>query len=1311
MLRRIFTFVGLHFLAAFVCFSYAQQVRLERLTQNETQAVFRIQAEWTTVQKPDDLRSQTAHSFLASLTEGWPTISEPIVMPRLALATVEAAGDQYETFSVKHITDKSLFQSYTGDLAALTQIGMERKKATATLFAKLVSYDPATETLRRYTTYTITVRFGTGTVLSKTEACTNPHLATTQSILSTGRWFRFPITEDGLYKIDAAYLQTLGVSGTIDWTKIQVYGNGGKMLPAKNCDPRPGDLQSVSISVVTDGVIFYAIGPSGWNYNAEQNQWEHYIHDFSNENVYFVRVDESTQNTVKTTAAPLQTNPVTLLETTGRWFKEEDKINIGGDSGTGLDWLGQEVAGGGSLTVVDQVFEGLTSGTVRYRSRLAARANPGAQIAVVSGATTIHQLVSRIVDLNQSLGVKASGELFSFSNPATTSSKQTIQYRIAKTDNEPRFWMDWIEAIYPQSLTATNNYLRFATPEAEKGEMLLSLRGFSGTPSVWDITESNAIKQLAVETAGGAFQVRLNVSGRPRELVAFVPSGFTFKKPNIGTAVSNQNLHGITAIPQFVIVTPTDFKAQAENLAQYRRSQGITTEVIELNHILNEFSGGVMDMRAMRDYFKFLYDKDKNDIFKYVLLLGDGHYDYRNINGTYNTLKNWLPVYQTEESFDEITSFTSDDYFGLLDDNEGVWEWLFDASSSFERMDIGIGRFVVQSANQAAAVINKIKHYEHPKNFGAWRSRFTFIADDEIAGSRQPESDLHTQNADMIARMIEQMEPDINLNKIYAISYNPVATANGRRVPEARDDIYRAFNDGTLIWNYSGHGGYEALADEKLVLLEELNELTNFDTLPIIVTATCSFGHWDYADKQSGAEVAFLNADGGAVAVFTTVRPVYTTSSLDALNPGLNRQLTIQMVTREPNGLPQRLGDVLRITKNTTAGSQDNNRKFNLFGDPTMRVGLPSLETTITSINGQAPTENIQIKALDKVEMKGEIIQHNGQRDATFTGKVDVMVYDTPRQVSLRDSQYLPDGQYKVYRDLIFRGRASVRSGQFSLTFITPKDISYSNANGRISLYAAGTQRDAIGHSLKIVIGGTSTNPVKDLTGPKIQVFLNDTTFVSGGITHKKPRLIAKLFDENGLNTVGTGIGHELLLILDGDEQNARNLGEFFVGDENSFQRGTVSFELPELTPGSHSLTLKAWDVSNNSAIAALDFTVADEQNLTIRNLANYPNPTLGPTRFILEHNQLSGQMAEAEIKIFTLSGRLIRHIGTDELLPNGILSGSTLQYNWDGRDEDGDLPATGVYLYKAKLKITDESAENPNKQQAELIEKLVIIR
>lgn len=1247
--------------------------------------------------------------WVNAATAQQPTASETIPLSGLGAPSVHITASAYEDVRLEAALPESLAVHLATTPAVVENVGMERKKPSGTVVVRLLTYDAATQTLRRYSKIEAVITSQPD--LNKTVACENSQLGVSNSVLANGRWFKFPVTEEGVYKIDAAWLTAAGVTGTVDWTKIQVFGNGGMMLPASNCNTRPADLQAVPVMRASDGVYFHANSLKNWTYDTVNNQWRHELNVFSTENVYFVRVDAAAQRLVQMATEPAQTNPQRLTTAEGRWFIEEDKDNIGGESGSGLDWLGTVVSGGGTYTPLDQVLEGLTNGLVRYRTRVVVRANPSPLVSIENASASIlASYYAWAVDLNASTDIKATSLISSFSQPATAGVKQTVKIRLQNVENGPRAWLDWLEAIYPRSLTANNQYLRFVTPSDQVGETEFALSGFPSAPVVWDVTNHNAVVQLPVTESGGAYLIRLNLlTDVPREIVAFTTASTNILKPGTATAVTNQNLHGISVIPDFVIVTPSEFKTQAEELAAYRRQDGLTVEVVDIEHIRNEFGGGLNDMRAMRDYFKYLYDRDTAGKFRYVLFFGDGHYDYRNIKAKAGTLKNWIPAYETVESLDPETSFTSDDYFGLLDDYEGIWPWILNSYSGNERLDIGIGRFVVQTVTQANNVLRKIKHYENPSTFGAWRTRFTFVADDDIAGSRGSESDLHTQNADQVAELVDAYAPDINLNKVYAISYNPVITALGRRVPEARTDLLRAFDEGTLIWNYSGHGGSEELADEKLLVQDDVEGLTNFDKLTVLVTATCSFGHWDYNDKQSGAELMLLNSDGGAVAVFTTVRVVYTSREIDSLNPGLNRQLIWHLMTREPNGLPRRLGDALRLTKNTTAGAQDNNRKFNLFGDPTMRIGLPTQKVTVDQMNGQTmgdPNVTITLRALDHVTVQGRVLKADGQTDTAFNGQIEVQVFDAERYVRLRSYDKIP--QYRVQKDLIYRGKVTVQNGTYNLVFVSPKDISYSNRTGRISVYATSANEDAIGNTEQFIVGGTSTTPIVDTKGPSVSLFLNDETFYSGGLTHAQPKLIVKLFDENGLNTVGTGIGHQLLLVVDGNEANAQDLGQYFTGDANSYQSGRVVFQLPELPAGRHTLTVKAWDVMNNATLATLEFVVGETADLKIRNLANYPNPTVGPTRFIVEHNQSAGKNATAELKIFTISGRLIRSIPTDELIPGGLLQGSTLQYQWDGRDENGDALATGVYLYKVRMGIETEDGAM---QYAEQIEKLALIR
>ncbi|MEX1054442.1 MAG: type IX secretion system sortase PorU, partial [Rhodothermales bacterium] len=486
------------------------------------------------------------------------------------------------------------------------------------------------------------------------------------------------------------------------------------------------------------------------------------------------------------------------------------------------------------------------------------------------------------------------------------------------------------------------------------------------------------------------------------------------------------------------------------------------------------------------------------------------------------------------------------------------------------------------------------------------------VADDAFNGIRPVEEstpDLHTQNADVVAELIEQEYPLINIRKIYGISYTR-EFLGGWKLPAVESDIHAALNDGVLVMNYSGHGGEFGLAQEEIFTATDAAALQNLDRLPIFVTATCSFGWWDLGNEQSGAEVLLLNPNGGAIALLTTVRLVYTSSAIGSLNVGLNRALASEMFTLEENGLPRRLGDILRDTKNRPVGYQGNNRKFNLLGDPTLRVGIPNRQTAVETVNGTPISENPRLRALDEVTVTGSVRTANGDVDTGFDGQANLSVFDAERRVQLAVRVAMPRNYYTVREDLIWRGVVPVTGGRFEATFVVPKDISYSNEPGRITLYASNESMQAAGFTENVTVGGTSDNPPNDAVGPDITIFLNDTTFVSGGLTPPNPKLIVRLADQSGINAVGAGVGHEMLLVVDGDEQHAVDISSRFESEPNSYRRGSVTFnfdEYPiELDDGPHTLTVRAWDVINNSSSATVDFLLSSVDDLVLRNVFNY---------------------------------------------------------------------------------------------------------
>ncbi len=1094
---------------------------------------------------------------------------------------------------------------------------------------------------------------------------------------------------------------------------------------------RPVDLEETAVYAIGggdgsfdagDAVFFYAEGPRGWYYDQTEEAWRHYVHPFSMTTHAFLQIGAEGGLKVVEEQAHSPAGAVPIDRFTAHTFIENDLVNLGqsDNAGSGYDWLGELVDEEfRSQEIISVTLPGMTPGTARYRSRIVARSNPAATLAFVSNGVTIAQKQMPVVftGANSADSWSARDAEIAFEQTVSAGEQLSLELTLTGGNADSKGWLDWLEVHYPRSFEATDGYLSFTLPSLSSTRAL-RLRDFETQPIVWDVTDRRRIKKLPVRPDGDGFELVLRPEfGIPTRLIAFTPASSVIRIPDPGSAVDNQDLHGNERNPEFVIITPSIFLAQATELARHRESEGLSVRVVDIEHIYNEFSGGTPDMRAVRDYLKFLYDREAIDgrpTLRYALLFGDGHFDFRGISEDEQSplSPNWIFPFETPETLYRQASYTSDDYFGLLDDHEGTWDWPGYAGRTSEVVDIGIGRFPVQTVEDAETVVRKIFSYESPTSSGRWRTRYTFAADDGPAGSRN-DRDLHTQNADIVARQVKEAFPQITQKKVYAISYPVETTVVGRRIPTAKQDLLSAIREGTLLWNYSGHGGWEGLADERLFTIEDIEGLDNKDKLTVFITATCSFGAFDRAREQSGAELLLTHEGGGAVALMTTVRLVVTWDNPNAYNLGLNLELNRHLLARDENGLPLRLGDVMRLTKSSAVGMQGNNRKFNLLGDPSMRLALPRARVDVERINGKDPAvAAVPLRALDRVTIDGVIRRPDGSRDAAFDGVVDVSVFDAARTVDIpeEDRRHLPGGGYSIQNDLIYRGKVTAQAGSFTSSFVVPRDISYSNAQGRISLYAESAQYDGLGAFANVTVGGTSDQPLDDREGPEIALFLNDTTFVSGGTTNEEPVLIARLFDDSGINTVGTGVGHELLLVVDEAQDKAIEISDRFEAELDSYQNGRVSYQLPMLEEGFHTLSVRAWDVLNNSTTKDLEFFVAPERDLVIRNLYTYPNPTRAgsETRFVFEHNQPPGTPAEIQIRIYSLDGRVIRQMDSFETLPEGTLSNASIQIPFNGRDQDLDLLSSGIYLYKVRIELPEAVG---NDGIVEQIGKLAVIR
>ena len=749
----------------------------------------------------------------------------------------------------------------------------------------------------------------------------------------------------------------------------------------------------------------------------------------------------------------------------------------------------------------------------------------------------------------------------------------------------------------------------------------------------------------------------------------------------------------------FIIVAYPDFVSQANSLANiHSTNDSLTSVIVTPSQIYNEFSSGAQDITAIRDFVKMFYDRAAGTPAaapKYLLLFGNASYDYKN---RMPDNMNFVPTYESPNGLDETASYSSDDYYGFLDDTDGPY--------TAELLDIGIGRFPVKTTDEASTMINKIVRYLAKNNpnsvstgcsnyassvSGDWRNMVCFVADDE-------EYNDFLTSSEARANYVDTLFKDYNLDKIYCDAYVQQSGAGGQRYPDVNDAINKRVEKGALIINYIGHGGEVGWALERILQISDIESWTNINNMPLFVTATCEFSRYDDPARVAAGELVLLNANGGGIALLTTSRLAYTSS-----NDNLTTNF-YQNVFKTNNGVYYTLGELNRISKNGTGSTVDTYiRNFVLLGDPALRLSYPINNVVTTSINGHPAGSTVEtLKAFSKVTVAGEIQDQSGNKLTDFNGIVYPTVYDKKTLThTLGNDPTSPIANFYIQKSILYKGKASVTNGNFSFTFIVPKDIAYNYGEGKISYYAEDAETNANGYyeGSKFIIGGSDSSVAIDRVGPKISLYMNDSTFVYGGLTNEKPLLLAYVSDSSGINTVGNGIGHDIVAVLDGNTAQSIVLNDYYQAALNSYQKGVIKYPFSNLADGTHTLKLKVWDIYNNSSEANTEFIVAQSAQLSLDHVLNYPNPFTTHTSFLFEHNHPCCSL-QVQIQIFTITGRLIKTI--DQVV-------QTIGYraepiDWDGLDDYGDPIARGVYIYKLKVKSDDGST-------AQKTEKLVILR
>lgn len=1105
---------------------------------------------------------------------------------------------------------------------------------------------------------------------------------TTNSVLETGDWFKIAVLNDGVFKLSYDFLKNLGLDvNNINPADIKIYGNSGKLLPRLNSTPRPDDIQQNAIYVFgeTDGVfnkddyvLFYGQSPHNWSFNSLSNKFDYKINEYSDTSFYFITVSNTGHAAKRISIQPsaVGTN-VNVTSFSDYAFHEVDAVNL---IKSGSRWLGE-------------VFDVITEYDFKFSFPNIDVNTPAIVDVAVSARSNTSSIFTVNVEnanFNMSMApvnITNSEAIFANENSSSaTFSPTNSLINVKVTYNKPSSvsigWLDKIVINTRRNLTMDGNQLFFRDLNSVGAGNVaqFNMNNAILVKKVWDVTDPFNVVEIASTLNGGTVSFA-TLTDSLKELVALTNN---FPQPISIGSVENQNLHGIVQA-DMVILSHPNFLSQAAQLSNFHSEEGLNVVTVTPQQIYNEFSSGSQDIVAVRDFMRMLYERASTPAQapKYLLLIGDGSYDNKSRT---NNNTNFIPTFQSPNSINPIGtgSYVSDDYYGFLDPSEGEW-------IAAEVMDISIGRLPVKSQTEANNVTNKILNYNTSNSMSDWRNQIVYIGDDE-------DNSIHMLQANEIADTVMTKNREFNVDKILIDAFKQVATPGGNRYPEVNDKIDKAVNEGSLILNYTGHGGEVGWTTERILSVPMINSWENTQGFPLVITATCEFSRFDDPSRTSAGELVIINKSGG-IALLTTVRTVFSSPNF-ALNKSLYEN-TVNLTSKQNNTM----GDIFRTIKNVPGNLSTNNRNFTLLGDPALKLAIPKQNVATTKINGNAITATDTIKALSKVTVEGIVTDINGIKLTNFNGVISPTVYDKAKRITTLNNDGNGAIQFDLQTSKLFKGKVSVTNGDFSFSFVVPKDISFDFGKGKLSYYAENQEEDANGFFDDFYIGGMSDSAAIDEEGPKIELFMNDQTFISGGMTDDKPIMLAFVDDIHGINMVGNGIGHDIVAVLDDKTETPFILNDFYEADLNSYQKGTIRFPFKDLAEGRHKLTLKVWDVYNNSSDVSLDFVVVKSNDIVLDKVYNYPNPFTTYTEFWFEHNQPSQQLF-AQVQIFTITGKLIKTI-EKHIFNEGFRSTSI---NWDGLDQYGDQIGRGVYIYKLRVRTENLSV-------AEKTQKLVILR
>ena len=1133
--------------------------------------------------------------------------------------------------------------------------------------------------------------------------------AITNSVLSSGSWHRFYVEKSGVYKLSKTFLQSLGVNVSGDPRNIKIYGNGGRMLPLLNSIVYPNDLQENAIKFVgeddgvfndADYILFYAEGVDTWNTESLTS-----VNLYSDKSYFYVTTSSGEGKRIGSAIEPSAAPSFNFTNYNDVITYEKDLVNAGK---VGRRWFGEQFNINNNQSFDFSIPNLDVSSPIGLKINFASKSFGASSFDVKAN--------------NQSIGNVTFPALVAFSgvegyenvlnanfNSSSTNINVDLTYNNGGVPSSNGY-LDFIRITAVRNLTGFGKQFPFFNNQEASniGVGQYSFTSASQINEIWDVTDRFNVVNY-VNTTGANYSFKVNLGNIKKYIaVDFTDTYTPLKESN--TVVANQNLKGTIFLNNsgafedidYLIITPNSLLSPAERLADFHRmNSGMKVRVVSLESIYQEFSSGKQDIAAIRNFVKYVYQNAStiSNRVKYVNLFGDASYDYKNrlFNNT-----NIVPVFHgfnpsanevnNISNFSLYLSFMSDDFYGLMDDTEGSM------IGGMDGIDIAVGRMLVSSVQQANEMVDKVVEYHDEKSYGRWRNNYVIYSDD---ADNQTDATLQFGLDDLANTLVAQ-KPFVNVKKIHTDAYIQQVAAGGERYPEAKNDFLDNMELGALVFNYFGHGNEESLGRERLFEKIDAQNLTNRYRYPLFITITCEFTRFDDPNRFTGGEYMYWNKTGGAISLIATTRQIGVTTGFT-----MNNIFSEELYAFGSNNYPT-VSEALRLTKLRTGS--DNRRVVFCIGDPALKLAIPKPKVVLTKVNDvDVSLPNDTFSALSLMKISGEVVDEFDNLISGYNGDLAVQIFDKEINRSTlgnngvtNNSGQLIIMNFTTLGETIFRGNASVVNGKFDLSFVVPQDIRIPVGNGKISFYSKRNSpnlENQTGFNTDIQIGGVNTSAPADNTPPTVRLYMNDESFVSGGITNCLPYLLAFLEDENGINTA-SGIGHDIVAILDGDESNPYVLNDYYETENDDYTKGKVRFPFRNLESGMHTILFKAWDVYNNLIAQEIQFNaVCNEDGLRIERVLNYPNPFVSYTEFWFSHN-MPFEPLDVQVQILTITGKLVKTIN-QQVVTDGFLC---REITWDGKDDFGDRIGKGVYVYKLTVRSTTTG------KKTEKYEKLVIL-